>query len=163
MKKAVVVAAVLWAGAAAMAVGMSAQSGTPGAAASGSPAPQARPAARAQAPAPSSGSAQPAAPARVQPAAAASAPSAAAQAADVEKHRAWVKQYCVACHNNRTAQPSAEPVNLETASLDDVAAHAETWERVLRKLSVRAMPPQGMPRPAEAQYAAFTTWLSTSL
>ena len=33
----------------------------------------------------------------------------------------------------------------------------------LRKLSVRAMPPPGIPRPAEAEYAAFTNWLAASL
>jgi hypothetical protein len=41
--------------------------------------------------------------------------------------------------------------------------HAATWERVLRKLSVRAMPPQGMPHPTEAEYTGFTTWLASSL
>jgi hypothetical protein len=54
-------------------------------------------------------------------------------------------------------------VNLEKASFDDLLSHAGTWERVLRKLSVRAMPPQGMPRPPEAEYAAFTNWLAASL
>src|SRR5262249_5405094 len=51
----------------------------------------------------------------------------------------------------------------EKASLDDVVTDADTWERVLRKLSVRAMPPQNMPHPPEAEYAAFTTWLANSL
>jgi mono/diheme cytochrome c family protein len=88
---------------------------------------------------------------------------AAPAAGDATKYRAWVKQYCVACHNSRTATPASEPVDLETASLDDVAAHAATWERVLRKLAVRAMPPQGMPHPREAEYVEFTTWLATSL
>src|SRR5688500_5264219 len=37
------------------------------------------------------------------------------------------------------------------------------WERVLRKLSVRAMPPQGMPHPKETEYVAVTTWLASSL
>ncbi len=82
---------------------------------------------------------------------------------DAAKHRAWVNKYCVGCHNSRTASPAAEPVNLESASLDDVSAHAATWERVLRKLSVRAMPPQGMPHPTEVEYTAFTSWLAGSL
>jgi mono/diheme cytochrome c family protein len=82
---------------------------------------------------------------------------------DAAQHRAWLNQYCVSCHNSKTAQPPNDPVNLESVKMDDLVANAATWERVLRKLSVRAMPPQGMPRPAEAQYAAFTTWLSTSL
>ncbi|HEY1305078.1 MAG TPA: DUF1592 domain-containing protein [Vicinamibacterales bacterium] len=84
-------------------------------------------------------------------------------AADAPKYQAWVKQYCVACHSSRAANPANNPVNLETASLTDLLPHAATWERVLRKLAVRAMPPQGTPHPAEAEYAAFTNWLSASL
>jgi mono/diheme cytochrome c family protein len=82
---------------------------------------------------------------------------------DAQTYRAFVKQYCVACHNSRTAEPTSDPVNLEKASLDDVLSSAATWERVLRKLSVRAMPPQGMKRPQEAEYSAFTSWLGNSL
>jgi hypothetical protein len=89
------------------------------------------------------------------------APALTGEAAD---HQAFVNQYCVACHNSRVAQPTTGiPVNLEEASLSDPASSAATWERVLRKLSVRAMPPQGMPRPEEAQYQAFTNWLGASL
>ena len=54
-------------------------------------------------------------------------------------------------------------MDLEKANLDNVLADAETWERVLRKLSVRAMPPQNMPHPQEADYVGFTTWLANSL
>ncbi len=54
-------------------------------------------------------------------------------------------------------------MRLDAAGFDDLLGHAETWERVLRKLSVRAMPPQGSPRPTEAEYAAFTGWLAASL
>ncbi|HET9267881.1 MAG TPA: DUF1592 domain-containing protein [Vicinamibacterales bacterium] len=86
-----------------------------------------------------------------------------AAAAEAQKHRAWLNQYCLACHNSRTAQPSNDPVNLETVSVSDLLPHAATWERVLRKLSVRAMPPQGMPHPAETEYVAFTKWLAGSL
>jgi hypothetical protein len=86
-----------------------------------------------------------------------------AASGEVDAHRAWLKQYCVGCHNNRAPQPANDPVNLESASLDDLLAHAGTWERVLRKLAVRAMPPEGMPRPGEAEYAAFTGWLAGSL
>ncbi len=58
----------------------------------------------------------------------------------------------MSCHNTRNPQPRNDPVNLETASLDDLVTHAATWERVLRKLGARAMPPQGMPHPTEADY-----------
>jgi mono/diheme cytochrome c family protein len=86
-----------------------------------------------------------------------------APAGDAKTYRAFVNQYCVGCHNTKNPQPAVHPVDLEKASLDDVVAAADTWERVLRKLSVRAMPPQGMPHPQEADYVAFTTWLANSL
>ena len=86
-----------------------------------------------------------------------------ASSAEAAKYRAWVNQYCVGCHNSRTASPPNEPVNLESAGLDDVLPHAATWERVLRKLSVRAMPPQGTKHPTEPEYVGFTSWLAGSL
>ena len=124
MKRVLVTAALVWAGAAAL---LLAQSARPR---------QAATATRAQSLTPSS---------------------------EAAKYRAWVNQYCVGCHNSSTANPASEPVNLESASLDDLLPHAATWERVLRKLSVRAMPPQGMPHPTEPEYAAFTSWLAGSL
>src|SRR5688572_24840391 len=98
------------------------------------------------------------------PAPKAVAPSAAAaQAGNAKTHRAFVNQYCVSCHSTKAPQPTSHPVDLEKASLDNVLADAETWERVLRKLSVRAMPPSNMPHPPEAEYVGFTTWLANSL
>ncbi|HTA42425.1 MAG TPA: DUF1592 domain-containing protein [Bryobacteraceae bacterium] len=82
--------------------------------------------------------------------------------ADTEKYRAFLNKNCVTCHNKRTPLPGDHPVNLE-AGFDDLISNSETWERVLRKLSVRAMPPPGMPRPSEAEYAGFTNWLAASL
>jgi hypothetical protein len=85
------------------------------------------------------------------------------QVMDAKSSRAFLNQYCVTCHNSKTPQPASHPVDFEKASLDDVLADAETWERVLRKLAVRAMPPQNLPRPQESDYTAFTTWLANSL
>ena len=82
---------------------------------------------------------------------------------DAGKQRAFVDKYCVTCHNARTKFPAEGPVNLDAAHFDDLMGHADTWERVIRKLGVRAMPPPGAPRPTEAEYAAFTGWLSASL
>ncbi len=89
--------------------------------------------------------------------------NASANSAEGVKYRAMLDKYCIACHNKKTASPGEDPVNLETARFDDLMGHAGTWERVLRKLSVRAMPPPGMPRPSEAEYAGFTSWLAGSL
>jgi len=90
-------------------------------------------------------------------------PAAAPAAANAATYRTWVNKYCVGCHSSRNPQPGNDPVNLEAASLDDLLPHAATWERVLRKLSVRAMPPQGTPHPTEPEYVAFTMWLASSL
>jgi len=83
-------------------------------------------------------------------------------AAEAAKYRTWLNKNCVTCHNKKSPLPADHPVSLE-ASLDDLLANADTWERVLKKLSVRAMPPPGVPHPPEAEYAAFTNWLSASL
>ena len=89
--------------------------------------------------------------------------SAANPTAEAARYRAWVEKNCVGCHNKRTANPTENPVNLEAGAFDDLLGHAGTWERVLRKLSVRAMPPPGIPHPPEAEYAGFTNWLAASL
>src|SRR5437016_7471112 len=110
-----------------------------------------------------SGTAPPARPAAAVPANAnTTAATQIATTADAAKYRALVNKYCVSCHNQRTAFPADGPVRLDAAGFDDLLGQAETWERVLRKLSVRAMPPQGSPRPTEAEYAGFTAWLAAS-
>jgi mono/diheme cytochrome c family protein len=150
MKNVLSIAALVWVGAAVL----WAQAGT-GSARSQS---TATPRATAQsAPAPSRASAP------TQSPASATAAQSAAAVDQTAKYQAFVKQYCISCHNSRTASPANEPVNLETASLTDLLPQAATWERVLRKLSVRAMPPQGLPHPSEADYVGFTTWLANSL
>ena len=149
--KALISAALVWVGAAVL-WAQTAQTPT-------STRPQSAPP-RPSTPAPAQG--QPAAPVRTQPATAARTP-AAASPEEAAKYQAWLKQYCINCHNSKTASPANEPVNLETASLTNLVPNAATWERVLRKLSVRAMPPQGMPHPTEAEYVGFTTWLANSL
>ena len=58
-----------------------------------------------------------------------------------------LQKYCVGCHNERLK--TADLV-LEKRSLAQVSADPETWERVVRKLRARAMPPSGSPRPDTA-------------
>src|SRR5688572_11621899 len=50
-------------------------------------------------------------------------------AGNAKTSRAFLNQYCVGCHNTRSPQPSSNPVDLEKASLDDVLADADAWER----------------------------------
>ncbi len=74
--------------------------------------------------------------------------------------RAAVQQYCVGCHNNGVKSGG---LALDTISLDNVNRHPEEWEKVVRKLRARYMPPAGMPRPDERTYAAMVSSLETSL
>ena len=52
----------------------------------------------------------------------------------------------------------AEPEGLSLANLDDQGAG---WEKLLRKLRNREMPPAGMPRPDAATYEALVRYIET--
>jgi mono/diheme cytochrome c family protein len=84
-------------------------------------------------------------------------------AAPIQPH-ALISQYCVTCHNQKARTAGLLLDNL-AADLDtgNVGAHAETWEKVVRKLRVGAMPPQGMPRPDRATEDALAASIETSL
>src|SRR4051812_33447615 len=102
-------------------------------------------------------------PTAAQPNAPAAATRLAVSEVESAKYRVWLNQNCVGCHSNRVKQPADDPINLESASMTDPVKDAATWERVLRKLAVRAMPPPGSRHPSESEYVGFTTWLSGSL
>src|SRR4029079_10235469 len=69
-------------------------------------------------------------------------------------------QYCTACHNDKLKTAGMSVVPLDA---DNIPANQETWEKILRRLSLGEMPPRGMPRPPKEQIADFTHWLSTTL
>ena len=52
---------------------------------------------------------------------------------------------------------------LDGMDVEHVGEHAEAWEKVVRKLRARAMPPVGRPRPDRATYAAVAAALETAL
>jgi hypothetical protein len=52
---------------------------------------------------------------------------------------------------------------LQHADVNNVSADAEVWEKVLRKLKVRTMPPAGVARPDPAIYDAFAGYLEATL
>jgi mono/diheme cytochrome c family protein len=91
---------------------------------------------------------------------AAGAPQAADGATPAAAHRAVLDKYCVTCHNDRM-----KTAGLSLAAIDvtSVGTNAEVWEKVVRKLRAGAMPPPGSPRPDQASYDSFATYLETSL
>ena len=86
--------------------------------------------------------------------------SAAPDAAQVQANEALVKRYCVTCHSEKLKTGG---LVLENLDLSHVSAHAETLEKVIRKIGTGSMPPQGMPRPDQATLNGFATWLETSI
>ena len=75
-------------------------------------------------------------------------------------HRATVDRYCVSCHNSRT---KAGGLALDALDVSRVTGDPASWEKVVRKLRGRMMPPAGMPRPDEATYESLATSLESAL
>ncbi|HMC65182.1 MAG TPA: DUF1592 domain-containing protein [Gemmataceae bacterium] len=78
----------------------------------------------------------------------------------VSPERAFVNRYCAGCHSSPV---KAAGLELDMISAQDVSRHPEVWEKVVRKLRVRYMPPAGMPRPDERTYDDVVSSLETSL
>ena len=75
-------------------------------------------------------------------------------------YRAVLDKYCVTCHNEKLKTAG---LMLDTMDVAKVSDGAEVWEKAVRKLRSGAMPPPGMPRPDQATYDAFASYLETSL
>ena len=83
-----------------------------------------------------------------------------ANPASVTSERALVDQYCVVCHSDKLKTGG---LSLQSADMTNIPAGAETWEKVIHKVRLGAMPPQGMPRPDAAAMDRFASWLETSI
>jgi hypothetical protein len=71
-----------------------------------------------------------------------------------------VDDHCVDCHNSVRARGNLSLEDLDFAQPGD---RPEVWERVLRKLEHRQMPPVEKPRPDEATYRGVTAFLTVEL
>ncbi len=89
--------------------------------------------------------------AAVVPAENSASPAPSNQPSSFDQHSAWQtwKLYCDTCHFGPKARAG---VNLETLDLANLDRNGALWEKVLRKLRGREMPPPGAPRPDEATY-----------
>ena len=72
----------------------------------------------------------------------------------------FVERYCVECHNETDL---AGEIAFDKLGPADVAARAETFERAVRKLRGRMMPPPGGTRPNNPEADAFVAWLEATL
>ena len=82
--------------------------------------------------------------------------------------RKTVDAYCVGCHNSKA---KAGGLALDALSLDpstplgasEVHEHADVWEKALRKLRGRQMPPPGSRQPDQKEIDAFVAWMEAEL
>ncbi|HEU4934806.1 MAG TPA: DUF1592 domain-containing protein [Vicinamibacterales bacterium] len=75
-------------------------------------------------------------------------------------HVALVDEYCLSCHDKDHEKGQ---LVLETITEDDIADHPDVWEKVVRKLRARLMPPVGKERPDDPTYDTVVSFLEKSL
>src|SRR5262245_24131526 len=85
---------------------------------------------------------------------------AAAPAIDAQTQLATVKQYCTTCHNDRVKTGG---VSFDGLTPEGVAQHPDVFEKAVRKLRGRVMPPPGMKQPEPAASDALIGWLEATL
>ena len=76
--------------------------------------------------------------------------------------RQFLDTYCVRCHNER-GKARYGNLALDGPDVEHVGVEAGTWEKVIKKLHVGAMPPAGLPRPSAAAYETFIVSLEEGL
>jgi hypothetical protein len=71
---------------------------------------------------------------------------------------AIVKTYCVSCHSGQ-----APAGRLSLDQINQPPGDSETWERVVRQLRARTMPPMASPRPNSQAYESTISALTSTL
>ena len=79
---------------------------------------------------------------------------------DLTVTQAAIGAHCLDCHDDITRSGG---LLLEPATLADVGGHTEVWEKVVRKIADRAMPPADEPRPPEQDYLTIERFLVAEL
>jgi mono/diheme cytochrome c family protein len=110
----------------------------------------------------SAGGRMPQAPAASAPAANGAAAPATAPVTPIA-YQEMLNKYCITCHNQKARIPAGAPLALDVANLKDPGSDAAVWEKVVRKLGVGAMPPQGSPTPGAVELNKFRSTLISSL
>jgi len=85
-----------------------------------------------------------------------------ASASSSQQQRAVLNRYCISCHNQKLKTGG---LALDALDVDNLGDHVVEWEKTVRKLRVRAMPPvaPGRPRPDEATYESLVSYLEKGL
>src|SRR5262245_55610088 len=86
-----------------------------------------------------------------------------ASVASAAAEKALLDQYCVTCHSEKLKTEAARKLTFDALNVNNVAADAETWEKIVRKLRAGMMPPSGMRRPDPATFESMISWLEKEL
>ena len=81
-------------------------------------------------------------------------------AAESGQHWSLLDEYCFECHNS--IDFTAE-LAFDSMSPDQIPDEAEVWEKVVRKMRGRMMPPPGGKRPDNRRIDALVAWLEANL
>ena len=119
---------------------------------------------------------QPAAPAQTRPAPAPARPAAptvtpaaaasTAAAITVDHERAFLKQYCVACHSDAAraaGMDSARKLQIDQLDPGNLERDRDKWELIVRKVRAGQMPPVPSRRPEPQQFDALISFLESEL
>ncbi len=87
-------------------------------------------------------------------------PSPSDLAAQAETQWALLDAYCVDCHN---LDDYSGGLAFDLMDHNAISADAEVWEKVVRKLRGRMMPPPGQEKPENQQINQFVAWLEGNL
>ena len=79
---------------------------------------------------------------------------------DADAQIATIKQYCAGCHNDRA---KVGGLSFDGLTPDAIGQRAEVFEKAVRKLRGRVMPPPGARQPDGASVDALVAWLEESL
>lgn len=78
----------------------------------------------------------------------------------MEKWPDIIGNYCLECHDRQTEKGD---LNLENLLESEISLHAGAWEKVVRQLESRQMPPKGEDRPSPPEYEAAAAELIAHL
>src|SRR6267154_1752747 len=77
-----------------------------------------------------------------------------------ESQWSTIQTYCFGCHNEFV---KAGNLFLNQLGAESVPEHPEIFEKAVRKLRGRQMPPPGAPQPSQKEVDALVAWLETTL
>ena len=81
-------------------------------------------------------------------------------AAAGSSQQAMLTTYCYTCHNTKVKMGG---LALQGLDIQAAGADAEIWEKAMRKLRGRLMPPPGSPQPEQKDIDAFVAWMENKL